>query len=104
VRDLEFLLFDRGVGTLLWLQWGALCLCAPLEAGLLTPAEQQIAMQWRSWDSSSCIGETGFSCREAQCEVLGLCAPWGSRLTVVAYRVAGYSFPPLGGESGVLAL
>jgi hypothetical protein len=45
-----------------------------------------------------------FSCREVQCEALGFCVPWGNRVSGTACRVAGYSFPPLTGESGILSL
>jgi hypothetical protein len=30
--------------------------------------------------------------------------PWGNRASGVTCRVAGFSFPPLSGESGILAL
>jgi hypothetical protein len=39
---------------------------------------------------------------QAQWEVLGLFALWGSRPLNANHRVLGYSFPPLSGESGIL--
>jgi hypothetical protein len=51
--------------------------------------------------------EMGFSFREMLCEVFDLCAPYGSRfhpLPGTTYSIAGYTFSPLSGESGILAL
>jgi hypothetical protein len=72
VRELGLLLFDGGLGTFLWSQWGALGLCALWEAGLLPPAVYGLAIQWRSWDFRSQTRETELSCRHAQWEMLGL--------------------------------
>jgi hypothetical protein len=36
-------------------------------------------------------------------EALGFCVSWGNRASGATCRVAGYSFPLLSGESGVLA-
>jgi hypothetical protein len=102
-RGLEFPLFDGGMWTLLQL-CGACQVSALWETGLLAPAEQWIATQWRSWDSSSWRGETGLSCREVQGEVLGFCAPWECRPSGATCRVAVSRFPPFSGESGVLIL
>jgi hypothetical protein len=44
------------------------------------------------------------TCREAQGEALGFCVPWGNRASGAAWRLVGYSFPPLSGEPGFLAL
>jgi hypothetical protein len=44
------------------------------------------------------------SCREVQCEALGICITWENKASGVACRVGGYSFPPISGESVVLIL
>jgi hypothetical protein len=49
-------------------------------------------------------GESGLSCKQVRWEVLGLCVLLGSRLFGAVYRVVGYSFLPLSGKSGILAL
>jgi hypothetical protein len=41
-------------------------------------------------------------CRDVQCEVLGFCVPWGNRPSGAACSIAGCSFPPFSGESGIL--
>jgi hypothetical protein len=56
------------------------------------------------WDSSSWTGEIRLSCREARCNTLGFCLPWRDRASGATCKVAGYSFPPLSGESGVPTL
>jgi hypothetical protein len=43
-------------------------------------------------------------CREVQHEALCFCVPWGNRGSGATSWVAGYSFPPLSGESGVHSL
>jgi hypothetical protein len=39
-----------------------------------------------------------------QCETLSFFVTWGNRASGATYRVAGYNFSPLSGESGILAL
>jgi hypothetical protein len=59
------------------------------------------------------VEEVGFQCLDRRDVTLlqggavwsaGLLWPWRNRASSAACRVAGFSFPPLSGESGVLAL
>jgi hypothetical protein len=92
--------YDGGAGTLPWSQWKVMDLCSLWEAGLLAPAEQQIATQGRSWDSRSWTTEMGLSCRQVQWEVLALCETQESRPSGATHTVTGYNFFTFRGESG----
>jgi hypothetical protein len=88
--------------VLLHSQWGVLGLCT-VGANLLAPAEW-VATHWRTWGSSSWTGESWISWREVQCEALSFCVLRGNRASSATCRVAGYNFPPVSGESGILTL
>jgi hypothetical protein len=72
--------------------------CVLWGIGIIAPAEQLIATQWSSWESSSWTGETWLSCREVQHEVLGFCVPWGNWLLVPPAEYQVIAFLPLVGN------
>jgi hypothetical protein len=102
-RRLEFPLFwwwHRGSPAVTVGSPGSLCTGG---VDFLAPVALWIVTQWKSLDSSSLTGET-WLLHEVQNEGLCFCVPLGKRASSVTCRVAGFSFPPLSGESGILLL
>jgi hypothetical protein len=87
-----------GVGACLQSQWGVLGLCALW--GDRPGSTSRVA-------GCHSVEELGFQLldrRDVAHLQGGAVWPWGNRTSGAAWRVAGFSFPPLSGESGILAL
>jgi hypothetical protein len=91
--------------------WGLSCSCSgEYWVSVCCRGRPSSISRVTDWHS---IEELGFQCLDRRDVTLlqggalwssGLLCMLGSRASGVTYRVAGYSFPPTGGESGILAI